>query len=436
MQLWRRAYRYVRRKKGKSLLLFFTVFLMSSFLITGLLLRSITELAITQTRQNFHGAFRVAPDMRNSENIKVGVSDGETRITYIGEPLNQEIADVIKSSQNIDTYNAVIKENVLLQGDISLIDLNGKYQGDPIARRLISMEADTCSIYSADFQRERIRLIEGEPIVASDKYAAVVGKELAEKNHWEIGDKIQLSPCEGCAGQEISVTIKGLFEVEENQRDKDIAAPVHLLENRIFIDMISAGLLLDAAGADYINFLVDDPAEVETIIEEIQQIKKINWKNFAITAENGEYEKIANPLINISILLKILLIVTGAMSAAVLSLIQNLFHKAREHESGILLSIGITKTEIMLQHFTEMLIIALASFVLSAALCFSVQNSIGKTIYDMAVSGAEMKLNLVLVAGTIITAFGCEMPVLFLSVLFSDLWFMRLSPRQIFSKLS
>ena len=89
MQLWRRAYRYVRRKKGKSLLLFFTVFLMSSFLITGLLLRSITDLAITQTRQNFRGAFRVAPDMRNSENIKVGVSDGETRITYIGEPLNQ-----------------------------------------------------------------------------------------------------------------------------------------------------------------------------------------------------------------------------------------------------------------------------------------------------------------------------------------------------------
>lgn len=436
MQLWERAYLYVRRKKGKSLLLFITILLLSSLSISGLLLRSITDLAIIQIRQSLSGAFRIALDMQNRENVKVSELNGEINISYIGEPLNEKIIQAIQTRQNIDVYNAVMKENVLLQGDISLIDFNGKYQSDPVAMHLISVEADTDSMCSMDFQREHLRLIDGESIVVSDKYAAVISKKLALQNHLQLGDEIQLAPCEGHAGQEIRVTIKGLFEVEEKQQNMDVAAPVHLLENRVFIDITSARLLTDAAGADYIDFFVDDPAQVVTIIEEIQKNEDINWECFEITADIDEYERISNPLMNMSVLLHTLLTIIGAMSIGILSLIQIFFHKAREHEIGIMLSIGISKVEIILQHLIEMAIIGLVSFLLSFILCFSTWNGIRKIIYNMTALNIEVEMNIVLVIQTIIITFGCGIIVLLLSVLLSNLWLMRFNPKRIFSKLS
>lgn len=436
MQLWKRAYLYVRRKKRKSLLLCITIFLLSSFSVTGLLLRSVINLAITQTRESLSGAFRIAPDMNNAENVKLSEVDGQIVINYIGEPLNEKIIDIIQRTQKIGAYNAVIKDNVQIQENISLVDYNGKYQDDPIAMHFISVEADTSSLYSTDFQRERLKLSDGRHITADDTYAALVSRNLAAQNDWKIGDKIQFSPCENCTGQKIGVTIKGLFEIEEKQQNIDIAAPVHLLENRIFIDITSASYLTDAKGVDYIDFFVNDPAQVIPIIQELQKNSDINWKCFVVTADIEEYKKISSPLLNMTVLLNVLLIIIGVMSIAVLSLIQILFHKAREHEIGIMLSIGISKAEMLVQHFSEMIIIALTSFILSFAFCFSGWNCMSIAVCKVTEWNIAMKLNMALAVKTIVTTFGCGMIMLFLSVLLSNLWLMRLSPKKIFSSLS
>lgn len=434
MQLWERAYLYVRRKKRQSLLLGITIFLLSSFSVTGLLLHSVTDFAVTQTRESLSGAFRIAPDMRNRDNVRVSDEGGQTKITYIGQPLNEEVADTVQRTQQIELYNAVIKENGLLQGDIKLIDYNGKYQDDPIAMRLISIEANTDSLYSADFQRERLRLSDGEQIRAEDKYAALISKDLALQNAWKIGDKIQLLPYGNPSGQEVWVTIKGLFQVEEEQQNTDVAAPVHLLENRIFLDMASARHLTADPGADYIDFFVDDPAQVAAMIKEIQKISNINWNCFAITPKIDEYEKIANPLASMTVLLNTLLAVTGIMSIAALALIQILCHKARVHETGILLSTGISKKEILLQHFSEMILISSAAFILSSALCLFGWNGISDLFVRMTMLNINGKLDAALTAKTIAATFGYGILILFLSVLLSDLWLMRLNPKKILSK--
>ena len=96
MQLWKRAYLYVQRKKGKTLLLVVTIFFLTSFGVIGLLLRFVTNLAIAQTRQSLDGAFRIAPDMKNSENVKMSVVDGQTIVNYIGEPLDNKIVEAVQ----------------------------------------------------------------------------------------------------------------------------------------------------------------------------------------------------------------------------------------------------------------------------------------------------------------------------------------------------
>lgn len=242
-----------------------------------------------------------------------------------------------------------------------MIDYNGIYQDDSIAAHLVSVEADTNPSLSPVFQKDRMKLTAVGP---SGEHGALISEPLAKENGLDIGDEIQLLPREGHAGQPVTVKIRGLFTVETAQQNTDVAAPVHLLENKIFLDMASGRALMGAAGADYVDFLISDPAQVYQIIEEIKAIDGIDWNSFALTASVEEYEKAAGPLLSMRELARTLLIIMAIASIAVLSLMQALFHKSRQHELGIMLSVGISKGEILLQRFMEAVFIAAAALVL------------------------------------------------------------------------
>lgn len=211
MGLWKRAGLIVRRKKGKTLLLFFVIMLLSSFGVWGMLLRSSADLAMVQTRQSLKGAFRITPDMQNRENVEVDQREGQTSIRYTGEPLNERVAEAVASARDIEGCNMVIRQDAMIQEDISLVDFNGNYRDNPEAMRLVSVEAHTEGRYAEDFQKGRLRLTDGELAASGDEFAAVISEKLAAQNGLEIGDEIRLSPQEGAAGQEVSVTVRGCF---------------------------------------------------------------------------------------------------------------------------------------------------------------------------------------------------------------------------------
>lgn len=427
MQIWQRAYLYVRRKSGKSILLLLVMLLLYSFVMVGLLLYRATDLAIQQTRQTLGGGFRIAPDMQNRENVMITEAEGKTNVAYIGAPLDEALIQAVQAGAEINAYNAALRGEMLLQEDLRPIDYNGIYQEDAIAAHLVSVEADTNPSLSPAFQTERVKLTAVGP---SGEHGALISEPLAKENGLDIGDEIQLSPREGHAGQPVTVKIRGLFTVETAQQNTDVAAPVHLLENKIFLDMASGRALMGAAGADYVDFLISDPAQVYQIIEEIKAIDGIDWNSFALTASVEEYEKAAGPMLSMRELARTLLIIMVIASIAVLSLMQALFHKSRQHELGIMLSVGISKGEILLQRFMEAVFIAAAALVLSACASFLIGMFIYWSLEEIEPIGAVSTIAIFAVTA------GCGMSVLFLSTALSSLGAMRLNPKEILSKLS
>nr|WP_296463437.1 ABC transporter permease [uncultured Acetatifactor sp.] len=434
MQIWQRAYLYVRRKAGRSILLLLVMLLLFSFVMAGLLLYRATDLAIGQTRQSLGGGFRIAPDIGNQENVMMTEADGQTNVTYIGAPLDEALIQAVGAGEGINDYNAVVKMEMLLQEDLRPIDHNGIYQDDPIAAHLVSVEADTSPLLSTAFQTGRVRLAGGGVPGRGDGGGAVISQALAEENGLDLGDEIWLSPREGHAGQPVAVKIRGLFMVEAAQQNTDVAAPVHLLENRIFIDMASGRALTGAAGADYVDFFIGDPAQVHQIMERIKGIEGIDWGCFALTARVEEYEKAAGPLLAMRELARTLLLVMVIAGTAVLSLIQALLQKSREHELGIMLSMGISKGEILLQRLMEAVYIAAAALVLSACAVFLVWPLTGQVIYgDM---GEIETMGAASTMAVFAAAAGCGVWVALLSVALSSLRIMGLNPGEILSRLS
>lgn len=432
MQIWQRSYLYVRRKAGKSILLLLVMLLLFSFAMAGLLLYRTTDLAIRQIRQNLGGGFRIAPDMQGRENVLITQADGQTNVTYIGAPLDDALIQAVGSGEGIEAHNAVLRGEILLQEDLRPIDYNKIYQDDPVAAHMVSMEADTSLLLSPAFQRGQVKLTSGGMPDMSDGSGAIVSEALAKENGLNMGDEIQLSPREGHAGQPVVVKIKGLFTVEAAWGNTDAAAPVHLPENKIFVDMTSGRALTGAAGADYVDFFISDPAQVYQIMDKVKATEGIDWGCFALTASVEEYEKAAGPLLSIREIARTLVIIMAIASIAVLWLIQALFDKSRRHELGIMLAIGIAKGEILLQRFMEVLFIAAAAIALSACVICLIWPLIGDTIYRSEIEpiGAASAMA---VFG--VTA-GCGVLVLLLSTALSSLRAMRQNPKEIFSEWS
>lgn len=194
MQIWQRAYLYVRRKAGKSVLLLF-VMLLFSFVMAGLLLYCTTDLAIQQTRQSLGGSFRIAPDMQNRENVMIIEADGQTSAIYIGEPLDEALIQAVRAREGIYAHNAVLRGEVLLQEDLRLIDYNGIYQDDPIAAHLVFVEANATPALSSTFQTERGKLTAGElsrtlltvMVVASTAVLSLIQALFSKSRQHELG---------------------------------------------------------------------------------------------------------------------------------------------------------------------------------------------------------------------------------------------------------
>ena len=111
-------------------------------------------------------------------------------------------------------------------------------------------------------------------------------------------------------------------------------------------------------------FFVDDPKEIDNIAEQIRGLD-LDWGCFRLTVDNTAYEAVASSLIAMQNMITGLIILLIFISIIVLSLILSMWIKQRTREAGILLSIGISKSKIVLQYVIEMLLIAIISFGLS-----------------------------------------------------------------------
>ena len=113
-----------------------------------------------------------------------------------------------------------------------------------------------------------------------------------------------------------------------------------------------------------VEFFVDDPRDIDKIAAQIQELD-LDWNCFKLTVDNTAYEAVASSLTTMQSMVTGLIIGIVIISIGVLALILHMWIKQRTHEIGILLSIGISKVQIVVQYILETLMIAIVAFGLS-----------------------------------------------------------------------
>ncbi len=478
MNISKRAFLYVVRKRGKTILLFAILLIMATFVLTGLSVWKASEAAQIDLRQSLGGKFDVFPDWENSPYIvKETVMDEEvdeetgiissSYIMYSTVQFTPENIAAIKGVSGVK-YCSARNDDILPFDGISLfpgtLAIDAKYRGCTKVLGVCGTEDDEL------FTTGTLTLTEGRHISVSDAYVAIISQDLAERNELKVGDYLTAHRYsieeQGFTGQEIKVQIIGLFTPNAVERFGEMVTTYDKIQNRVFVDLQTVKES-DAAAINYgfsaLQVTIDDPRDMAQVIADVKALPGIDWKAFTIETDNETYESAAAPLATLNELVVTLLVVIIVVSAIILALILTLWTKTRIHEIGVFLSVGIKKSAIIGQYLMEVLLIAVLAFGLSYFTSSAVAGQIGNHLLQQSMQNESEDEGVVSAAAAVDvgadnliqkplpTENGIQVSVgpdnlaqlyliglaiVIVAVSTSSITIMRLKPREILSKMS
>lgn len=386
MSVYERAWYYISRKKGRTLVMFGIFIIMATAILCGISIKKAAQASMQQARESIGGDFTMSINYgEDNPNIKQkevksemnGIEITGFQLFNEGPPLTKEIADKVKATEGIHYVNGT-KTLYLENGDLKHIESQKKDskmvmsigEGNKEMSNLQAVVVLESKIYDF-FKNGNMKLVEGRHLTMDDKNKVMIHKALAEKNNLTIGDTIPLmvnaSAREeyGVDATPVETEIIGIFETAEAKKE-DAFLSFMMPENTFLTDMATGAMITgtDTFAFDILTFGIQDPKNMQRIVEEVKRLD-LDWQQFAIDTHDMEYQQIAGSIENLDDLVTTILYAIYIVSCVILTLILSLWIKGRIHETGILLSLGISKANILLQYTLELFMIAVFAFGLS-----------------------------------------------------------------------
>ena len=371
-----RAFLYIVRKPGKSILLLLAMSAAAGMILLGSSIYTASNHAARQLRESFPGYLKAVPKSQNEE--------GQNRI-------NQETVKRLLQFDEIEAVNAMD----CLYMDAQDFELNpGKFAAEGSEKsRIARVLGNTDTRLHEYFSLEILKLESGRHIQDGDEGKTLISDELAEKNRIKPGDFLQITTAEddsriGAQRKTYKLEVVGVFSDEQPALLSQVPE-CDMPSNFIFTDIITTQQIrkdlypqIEPAFTDGAILAVKDPENMGKIKEKIETSGVIDPQFTELTANYTAYEKCMEPISRLNHISVMMLGVTAAAGVMVLTLILCLRERERIHETGVLLSLGIAKINIWRQRFLECAFIFSIAFVFAAAAAGFAAPKIGEQLYE------------------------------------------------------
>ena len=201
---------------------------------------------------------------------------------------------------------------------------------------------------------------------------------------------------------------------------------------------------------DVKNFVIYTPEQIERAVEkakeipdekerkglmkliaEMKEIEDVSWDNCKITKNDSNYENTKESLDGLRKIVSTAIAIILIISVILIVLILNLWTKHRTNEVGILLSIGISKKDLIWQQIVEVLIISVPAFILSFVTSSIATKVIGSKLINSISSSIDITVN---IHDWLIVS-GIGLLIILISTIISIYQITKIKPRDIFSKI-
>ncbi|MDU6435873.1 MAG: ABC transporter permease [Lachnospiraceae bacterium] len=386
MNVGKRAFLYLTRKKGKNLLLGIVFLLISFSLLTG----SVVYLGIRQVSEDLRSDIGASFNIRPYEQFDVNNGQVSSKGTPVMD--EQSIRRVISIvGKELKCYNT--EHSGYVKGEnLSFLAGTGHSEESNMGTVKAVRDSSLCQA----FLDEEYELAEGKHIKSEDNGKILISKALAEQNNLAVGDKITLTHAKLGSDNGVytdlmkeksayeTVEIKGIYDIK-NASDNALNPTAKKAENLIFSDsqlLISLQEQEQGVYEGEISFFIADPLYLDKMVSEIKGIDSIAWNNHVINTNDFKYSKIAEQFQSMQKVVVALLAVAAVLGFLVLMLILTFRIRGRMQEAGILLAVGKSKQQIIGQFLIEAMILLWIGFLLAIIIFLPLADTLNSLLFD------------------------------------------------------
>ena len=423
----KRAGAYLVRKKIRTGILFFIMMLITAAVLAVLSMQESTGKVQTKLLELSNSGFQIESLLQDGsiEQKKLsqveqveGVKEAQYEFDGIGQ---LEDAKAVEREQAVQ----------LDQGNMG---------------ELVGYHGVTSSDQELNFASGALNLKEGRALTKDDSGKVLVHEELAKENNWTIGSKIKLKNFQNgdatASSKEVTVEIVGIFNGKLSEQSTGLTSD--LTENRIYMDYKTSQTLI---GKDESNaivhraiFTVKDPSKLEEVISRVKELP-LKWDSMQLSKNEQVFEQVASPIQNFKSLMTLLTSSVFVLAVIVLFLILLFTLRERIHEFGILMSVGISRKEIIAQILLELYTVAATSSIFALML----GSFVAKQFYTGLLSSDEIPIQVKslfesslpessLLLGLL--TIGVVLIIIALAVLFSTAVILMKKPKKILSQMN
>lgn len=411
------AAKYLTRRKSRAcliLIVFLAINIMAFIIIS---IRESANDALAKLDQKPLDYFYL--ESQYETDPKTVIAEGSS-ISFLSVPyvITDEVIEKIKSIHGIKAYTS---HYAFLSGMLS--DKNGN-KLELAAYNIPVSKDDAASIRGVSdsdlYLGSTIKLTAGRHITPDSKREAMVNVQFAKQNDLKIGDKLTITTPGHISG--IEVTLSGIYENTDNVDETEFS-PSELSENFIYVDYGTAHALDDRnQGIISVKFFVDQPDQLASIYAQAQKLD-LDWNKYYLFDEADASVIDADAVKAVSNQFSVLTAVIILAGFLVITFVLMLQTKMRANEIGILLSLGFTKSRILLQHIIEVMIPAGISI---AAAYFIGDHLISSERFKITVTHIQMVTTLQIIA--------INLCLLMASIWISSARLLHTTPKAIFEK--
>ena len=363
MNLGLRAILYTVRKWKKTLLVFCLILSISTLVLSGLAIADAQEEQSEELRGVTGASFTVERNLSTG-----GWASGNGGSYSTQEFITDEMLQEIASVDGVAGYDAALVAMPNYYNEKGKIIVNTK---DNVVNNFYTY-GSLNSKYNELFISGRFELVEGSHITEDVSNGLILSKNCAEKNGLKLGDKVSGINDPNNNDPEVDMEIVGLFDVVADKEDEANMYDAATLWDYTDYAFCSFNAMKEMA-VNYedgnklteAHFFVEDAAQLDNVIAEVQNISSINWDHFIISTNDEVYQNISSALSDTETLITTLIVVITAVSMVLITLILSMSIRSRKRETGILLAVGIAKPAVILQYVLETLLIAVVAFPLA-----------------------------------------------------------------------
>ena len=398
MAFYQLAFRYLKRKKSKTILLFFVLLIVSSMILsTNMILRATAD-------------SKAAIGEKTKAKVVMGILKEENKITLDDVEWIKGLAEV--SDVNCLARNAAFPVNFqLITGSDSTEESNQKAS-------LLSydnLENDS------GFSEGVYRLISGR-YISEDIKGIVINSYLADANQLSLGDLIELGSANG---KRVSLEIVGIFLSGSESKQPEGMDSVNRIENQIFIDNSSYSDLFGMDGYAKVVVYCKNPEQLSLLEEELNKADS--------TTSDTLYQQMALPLEQITRVAKLMLALTLLAGTTVVSLLLCMWMRTRQREAAIFISIGKSKASIFSQIFLESFLVFALAVLGSCCLGNFMAGTLQGFLTDSETT--DISLDILLRFKDIVVLAGLGILLVLAAVIISLLPILKTNPKETLSKM-